>query len=114
MKLLFDENLSPKLVRMLASEFAGSIHVRDVGLLAAPDHRIWQVARRDGFVIVSKDTDFLERSYVEGAPPWVIWLRVGNAGTDQIARLLQTQQTAIETFAASKESSVLVLTLSSA
>lgn len=112
MKLLFDENLSPKLVRDLTATFPGSAHVRDVGLLAASDDAIWQLARRDGLLIVSKDTDFLERSYVEGSPPWVIWLQVGNAGTESIAALLQRQQMRIESFARSTESSVLILTLS--
>ena len=58
MKLLFDENLSPKLVALLEKEYAGSAHVRDLGLLGAPDERIWDHAREHGFVIVSKDDNF--------------------------------------------------------
>jgi predicted nuclease of predicted toxin-antitoxin system len=80
-KLLFDENVSPTLVARLASEYPGTAHVRDVGLRGAADDRIWQHARAEGFAIVSKDTDFRERSYVEGFPPKIIWLDVGNAGT---------------------------------
>jgi predicted nuclease of predicted toxin-antitoxin system len=53
---------------------------------------------------VSKDTDFRERSYVEGSPPKVVWLDVGNAGTDAIEELLRR-------FAAVEESSVLMLSL---
>ena len=38
MKLLFDQNLSHRLVGQLAAEFPDSAHVRDVGLAAADDH----------------------------------------------------------------------------
>ncbi len=36
--------------------------------------RLWDHGRTQGLVIVSKDTDFRERSYVEGFPPKIIWL----------------------------------------
>ena len=79
-KLLFDENVSPKLPQLLANEYPGSVHVRDVGLGGADDQQIWDYGRARGFTIVSKDTDFRERSFVGGFPPKVIWLDVGNAG----------------------------------
>jgi predicted nuclease of predicted toxin-antitoxin system len=40
MKLLFDENLSPRLPRLLAEQFPDSVHVRDCGLKGAPDGAI--------------------------------------------------------------------------
>jgi predicted nuclease of predicted toxin-antitoxin system len=80
-KLLFDENLSHKLVGILVHEFPGCAHVRELGLRAAEDVQIWDHAQTAGLVIVSKDTDFRERSYIEGFPPKIIWLDVGNAGT---------------------------------
>ena len=91
MKLLFDESVSPKLTGRLG-EYPGSTHVRDVGLRGGEDLEIWEYARTIGFVITSKDTDFRERSYVEGFPPKVIWLDVGNAGTDAIEHLLRAQR----------------------
>ena len=91
MTLLFDANLSHKLVRVLASEFPGSAHVREVDLREADDRQIWEHARVHGFVIVSKDADFRERSYLEGFPPKVVWLDVGNAGTAAIATLLRSE-----------------------
>ena len=81
MKLLFDANLSPKLVARLHSDYPDSAHVRDVGLGSSLDAEISDYAKTNGFAIVSKDTDFRERSFVEGFPPKVIWLDVGNAGT---------------------------------
>ena len=75
MKLLFDENLSFKLVAALADIYPGSLHVREAGLLGADDLRIWDYAAEHGFFLASKDTDFYERSLVYGAPPKIIWLR---------------------------------------
>ncbi len=89
MKLLFDENVSPKLEQVLANEYPGSVHVTSVGLRGAADHDIWGYGRAQGFSIVSKDTDFRERSFVEGFPPKVVWLDVGNAGTAVIAQVLR-------------------------
>ena len=81
MKLLFDENLSHRLVGQLAAEFPGSTHVRDAGLAAAPDAEVWAYAAANGFVIVSKDTDFQQRALLYGHPPKVIWVRLGNCST---------------------------------
>ena len=57
MKLLFDQNLSHRLVGQLAAEFPGSAHVRDAALAAAPDMDVWAYAAANDFAIVSKDTD---------------------------------------------------------
>ena len=111
MKLLFDENVSPKLVGGLASEFPGSAHVRNVGLRGAEDQRIWDQARTKGFAIVSKDTDFRERSYVEGFPPKVIWLDVGNASTAAIVELLRGERQRVERFDTLEETSLLILSI---
>ena len=99
MKLLFDANLSPALVTRLRAEYPGSIHVRDISLRSAPDAEIWDYAKTHGFAIASKDTDFRERSFVEGFPPKVIWLDVSNAGTTTIEALIRREQQRIEMFA---------------
>lgn len=109
MKLLFDENVSPRLVRALASFYPGSWHVDDVGLHGHPDLAIWQCAGRQDFIIVSKDDDFRQLSFLRGAPPKVIWLVVGNAGTQSIATLLGSRRATIENFSASGEESLLIL-----
>jgi predicted nuclease of predicted toxin-antitoxin system len=67
-RLLFDENVSPRLVAALVDDYPGSAHVRDVGLRGGPDARIWDYAHAQGFAIVSKDTDFRERSW-KARPP---------------------------------------------
>jgi len=110
-KLLFDENLSPKLPRTLANEYPGSVHVREVGLRGAEDRQIWDYGRAQGFAIVSKDADFRERSFVEGFPPKVIWLDVGNAATTIISDLLRRERQRVEAFEKQDETSFLILSI---
>jgi len=62
-------------------------------------------------VIVSKDTDFRERSYVEGFPPKVIWLDVGTADTLEITELLRRGRHRIERFRDERETSLLILSI---
>jgi len=54
-KLLFDQNLSRRLVGRLASVFPGSAHVVDVGLESSSDEEIWSYAGAEDYVVVSKD-----------------------------------------------------------
>ncbi len=69
MKLLIDQNLSSNLVRRLSDLFPASSHLEHLGLTSANDEVIWNHAREHGFTIVSKDSDFQQRSLVLGAPP---------------------------------------------
>lgn len=80
MKLLFDENLSPKLVEVLVEDYPESLHVQSAELGGATDHEIWEFAKDRGFAIVSKDSDFRERSVLESFPPKIVWLDVGIPG----------------------------------
>ena len=98
MKLLFDQNLSPRLVRRLADIHVGSVHVREVGLRDADDSAIWVYAKLSGFAIVSKDSDFQQRSLLYGSPSKFIWLRVGNCPVKTVEDLLRKHSVAIHTF----------------
>lgn len=89
MKLLFDQNLSHKLALVVQNQFPASAHVRELGLSEADDHDLWDFAREHGFTIISKDSDFHQRSLLYGAPPKVVWLRVGNCSTTELIDLLQ-------------------------
>jgi predicted nuclease of predicted toxin-antitoxin system len=84
MKLLFDQNLSPKLVNRLADLFPGSTHVQSAALDCADDDQIWHYARNNGLAIVTKDEDYNNLSVVRGTPPKVIWLQLGNCTTGQV------------------------------
>jgi predicted nuclease of predicted toxin-antitoxin system len=110
-KLLLDENLSPRLATDVAAIFPGSTHVDLAGLHGKSDDAIWEHARVDGFTIVSKDNDFRQRSFLKGSPPKVIWLSVGNADTDAISQLLRTSRNRIANFISAPEESLLVLEL---
>jgi predicted nuclease of predicted toxin-antitoxin system len=58
-KLLFDQNLSRRLVPILAEQFPGSNHIVELGLDTATDREVWTFARDNGFAIASKDSDFV-------------------------------------------------------
>ena len=58
MKLLFDQNLSPRLPNQLEDIFPGSLHVREVRLIKATDTLIWEYARQHELILISKDADF--------------------------------------------------------
>lgn len=105
MKLLFDENLSHRLIVALTSTYPGATHVRNAALLGASDGAVWDYAREFGFTVVSKDNDFRQRSFFEGSPPKVIWLAVGNSGTDAIAELLLASEHQILAFELDQEAS---------
>lgn len=109
MKLLFDQNLSHRLVAQLAAEFPGSAHVRDANLASSPDPDVWAYAAANGFVIVSKDTDFQQRALLYGHPPKVIWVRLGNCSTAAVAALLRSRLADIEAFEADPTASFLAL-----
>ena len=109
MKLLFDQNLSYRLVDALADLFPDSQHVRHVGLAGASDSDIWNYAQSNDFTIVSKDSDFHQRSLTFGPPPKVIWIQRGNCSTDDIIKILRSHAEDIHAFAESSESAFLEL-----
>ena len=109
MKLLLDENLSHRLVAELSEIFPGSVHVREVGLASASDDDVWQYAARNGLAIVSKDADFHQRSFVEGFPPKVIWIRRGNCTTAEIGDLLRRRSSEITEFGDDDEAAFLAI-----
>ncbi len=109
MRLLFDQNLSPRLTQLLADIFPDSAHIREVGLRDEPDATIWRFAIENGYTIVSKDSDFQRWSLRYGAPPKVIWLRVGNCSRDRIEKLLRSNSEIILDFDRDESKSILIL-----
>jgi predicted nuclease of predicted toxin-antitoxin system len=79
MKLLFDQNLSSKLVSRLADLFPHSSHVQGVGLDCASDDQVWEYARLNGFAVVTKDEDYNDLSVLRGSPPKVVCCNVATA-----------------------------------
>ena len=109
MKLLFDQNLAPSLVVELEHLFPGSQHVRAVGLSHADDLVVWEYAKYHGFAIVSKDADFHQMSLVHGAPPKVVWVRLGNCTTVAVADLLNRRRKRLLEFDDQPEAAFLAL-----
>ena len=109
MKLLFDQNVSPKLVGRLANVFPGSVHVSEVDLERAFDRELWTYAAQNDLTIVTKDADFGELSVVEGFPPNVIWIRRGNCSTAEIEALLRENEQAVNHLSDDAETGVLEL-----
>lgn len=89
MKLLFDQNLSPKLAVQLADVFPNSAHVLQFGMDKAPDSAVLEFARERGFVLISKDSDFFDSNMVSGRRTKIVWIRRGNCSTAAIEAMLR-------------------------
>lgn len=109
MRLLFDEQLSNRLPRLLADCYPDSLHIESLDLGGAPDVILWQAAVVQGFVLVTKDEDFHRLSVMHGAPPKVVWLRLGNCTTQDIVDLLRKHVEDIKQFTAQDEAAFLEL-----
>jgi len=97
-KLLLDQNLSPRLAKKLQEEFDSIVHVDELDISKASDIIIWDYAKENGFVIVTKDKDFLERSVLLGHPPKIIHLRLGNCSVQKIVEVLVSQSGQMKSF----------------
>jgi predicted nuclease of predicted toxin-antitoxin system len=109
LKLLFDHNISHKLVPRLADLFPDSTQTRLLNLSRTNDSQLWLIAKTHGFVFVTKDKDVAELAILRGAPPKILWLRMGNCKTAVIERVLRFNFRAIESFVANPEQVVLEL-----
>jgi predicted nuclease of predicted toxin-antitoxin system len=98
MKLLFDQNLSPKLASRLSDLFPGSSHVQTEGLDRADDDQIWSYAKQNGFTIVSKDVDYNQLGVMRGHPPKFLWLLLGNCTTAQVESVIRSRAADIAAF----------------
>ena len=109
MKLLFEHNLSPALIRSLISFFPDSIHCSEIGLGNSDDIDIWNYTKENGYTIVTKDSDFNVINTLRGFPPYVIWIRRGNCSTQEIELLLRANQLLISSLSLQKEDGLLIL-----
>lgn len=109
MRLLFDEQLAEDLCQLLGVGFPDSLHIRLLGRGGASDEEIWQLALEHRCVLVTKDEDFHRLSVLRGAPPKVIWIRLGNCTTAEIAALLLQYRSDIQRFLDQEEATFLEL-----
>lgn len=109
MSLLFDQNLSWRLVNRLATEYPGSEHIVTAGLADSDDRVVWAYAASKGLAVVSKDSDFSEISAVFGSPPKLVWLQVGNGPTQDVEDLLRSKRPEVIAFLADPDAAILEL-----
>lgn len=98
MNLLFDQNISFRVKKMLSGNFTGCKHVFDCKLNNSEDSDIWSYAKEKGYTIVTFDSDFYDMSLINGHPPKIIWIRTGNMSTKEVAQLINSNQKVIESF----------------
>lgn len=109
MKLLFDQNISFRLIKILAPIFPQTYSVKDLNLVDSSDLEIWRYAKEHDFTIVTFDADFFDLNTLYGGPPKIIWLKTGNMTTSLLAQLFEEQQGLIKEFIEDKESGFLML-----
>lgn len=109
MKLLLDENLSHRLVESLSELFPDIAHINQFELQEASDINIWNFAIENNFIIVSKDSDFHQMSFLLGPPPKVIWIQRGNCSTKDIQGILTKNHSKIEQFERDAQAAFLIL-----
>ena len=98
MKLLFDQNISFRLVSKVLDLFPEAKQVRELGLENSTDKEIWNYAQTNGFAIVTFDVDFYDYSVMLGHPPKVIWIRTGNLSTNNLEKVLREKADVIKDF----------------
>jgi predicted nuclease of predicted toxin-antitoxin system len=98
LNLLFDQNISPKIIKKLSGLFPEAKQVRQLGLENATDISIFDYSRKHNFAIVTFDSDFVDLSMLKGSPPKIIWLRTGNLTTKSIIKLLRKNHQIINEF----------------
>jgi predicted nuclease of predicted toxin-antitoxin system len=86
MRFLVDAQLSPALARYLNQQGHHAEHVIDIGMQAASDRAVWNVAGKNSAVLITKDEDFVVLRAIEAVGPAVVWIRIGNATTQLLMR----------------------------
>jgi len=93
-RFLVDQQLPPLLAERLRAGGHDAVHVRDLGLSAAADTAIWNEARRDNAVVISRDEDFVALTRRPGGAR-VVWVRLGNCTNASLLAAIEANWTAI-------------------
>jgi len=102
-KLLFDQNVSFRILSKISNFFPEAKQVRELGIENFSDVEIWKFAKENNYTIVTFDADFYDLANLKGHPPKIIWLRFGNTKTDFLAEVLNSRNLIIKDFILSKE-----------
>jgi predicted nuclease of predicted toxin-antitoxin system len=98
MKLLLDQNISFRVAKIISDRFQIVKQVRELGLENSTDFEIWEYSKSNAYTIVTFDSDFYDLSVFRGSPPKIIWLRIGNSSTENIAKVLSDNFELIKDF----------------
>ncbi len=98
MKLLFDQNISFRLVKKINDIYQEAKQVRELGLENATDLEIFEYAKRNNFAIVTFDADFCDLNIIKGYPPKIIWIRTGNTTTQNLEKVIRLKSGLINSF----------------
>ena len=108
MKLLLDENISWRLIKKLTHVFTDVIHVSALKITQpATDNSIWEFAKKNDYVIMSKDDDFEKTVLLRKAPPKLIFLKTYNLNTNKLAFLILDNSLKIRDFINSNDNDIL-------
>lgn len=107
LKLLFDNNISHRVVTKISDIYPHSSHVMILNLDEATDLKVWQYAKQNNFTIVTKDSDFNDLALYKGIPPKIIWMKLGNCRVDDIVTILKDNVNIINDFLNDKTLAIL-------
>ena len=89
MRIWIDAQMSPAIAGWITSNYAvTAIPIRDLGLRDATDKGIFEAARRENAIVMSKDSDFVLLLDIFGPPPQVIWVTCGNTSNARLKEIL--------------------------
>ncbi|MCD6544686.1 MAG: DUF5615 family PIN-like protein [Flavobacteriaceae bacterium] len=98
MNLLFDQNISYRLIKKISDILPDSKQVKELGLENATDIEIFNYAKNNDYSIVTFDSDFCDLNIINGFPPKIIWIRTGNSTTKNLELIIQQKYTVIKLF----------------
>jgi predicted nuclease of predicted toxin-antitoxin system len=98
MRIWLDVHLPPALIPWLKERFEVEAEAfRSVGWTREADESVFSNLRKEGEVVMTKDSDFVALAEAKGPPPQVIWVTCGNTSNKNLRRILEgTMEDAIE------------------
>jgi len=98
MKLLFDQNISFRLIERISNLYPDAKQVRELGLENVTDNEIFEFAKKNDYSIVTFDSDFCDLNILKGFPPKIIWIRTGNTTTKNLEIIMKNKYERIKSF----------------
>ena len=89
MRIWVDAQMSPAIATWISSNYdVSAVAIRDLGLRDAEDKEIFEAARQEKAVVMTKDSDFVLLLDKLGPPPQVIWVTCGNTSNARLKEVL--------------------------